>query len=112
MQIISFPSKTIAPIYFRSFYRFSQLGKSSIEDDFSNYSKIRIYKEKTILQLLNHLMISNFCKSEFFVANSLTFVKGLQRFLGNFLKFFLKLQFFHSGKKISTFLIRKTIENK
>ena len=59
--------------------------KSFNKEDYSYYSQIRIYKDRRFPQLVNQLMIANFCKSEFFVKNSLTFVNVLQKMLGLFI---------------------------
>ena len=82
MQSLSSPLKRthhLSPNLYCSFWS----AKSFNKEDYSYYSQIRIYKDRRFPQLLNQLMIANFCKSEFFVKNSLTFVNLLQKMLGN-----------------------------
>lgn len=78
-------------IFFKNLCFFSTV-KSGEEFDFEYYSKIRIYKEKPFIQLLNHYAIATFCKSEFLVSHSLSFVNALKVCLG--ISIFIKLNFF------------------
>lgn len=64
MHSLSSPLKRthgLSPGLYCSFWS----AKSFNKEDYSYYSKIRIYKDRRFPQLLNQLMIANFCKSSF-----------------------------------------------
>lgn len=71
--------------YFSSFFKAQSLKPIPKQKDLLYYSKIRIYQDKSFFQLLNQYLIASLCKSEFFVSNSLFFVKTMQTCLGIFL---------------------------
>lgn len=108
-SIFSFLNKpSLSKNWIYSFRSSKDLKKS---DEFLYYSKIRIYKDRNILQLMNQLMIANLCKSNFFVRNSLTFVTALQKVLGIFFIIFQKLLSlnYNIGKNIAKLLIKNTM---
>ena len=81
-------------IFRKQFFKskaFSTIKHKDAVQNFDYYKSIRIYKEKSLIELLNYISLNELCRHPIFVRNSLSLYHFAKKVLGKF----IKLSIFH-----------------